>query len=414
MNPSPFKHDWRMVLNDALEGRWAYRRWTLMAVGLLMLAGCGGSEHIDHYAAPKSEAIAQRHGIQPGERQAQAPAEPVPARMLAAVVLHDDQGWFFKLTGPPEAVKDQTAAFRKFIESVHFVRSLPKWELPSGWHEEPGTAMRFATLRVPTAGPSLELSVINLPSDNENKDQYLLANINRWRGQLGLPPTDLAELPKQLTTIKLKEGEAALVDFEGQSTSGGMGGGMGGPLAGRRGGPFSGDVTAEGRAPHPPTMAETGDAGGGQPAEIHFDTPPGWHQAPAGGMRKAAFDIGDPEKHALVTVIDLGPEAGGLLANVNRWRGQLQLQPIGEDELEKQVKQLPVDGKQGQYVELFGPLTIEPRQATLAVMVEHGGLNWFIKLSGDASIARHEKPHFEHFVKSLQLGPPASAEKAEQ
>ena len=69
--------------------------------------------------------------------------------MLAAVVLHDGQGWFFKVTGPPEAVQGHAAAFRKFIGSVHFVRSQPKWEVPSGWREEPGTAMRFATIRVP-------------------------------------------------------------------------------------------------------------------------------------------------------------------------------------------------------------------------------------------------------------------------
>ncbi|HEX3657892.1 MAG TPA: hypothetical protein VHV55_19040 [Pirellulales bacterium] len=402
-----------MVLNDALEGRPGRRlpirqaranaalRWTLAAAGMLLLAGCGGSEHIDHYSTPKPEAIDRQHGIVPGEQQARAPAEPVPTRMLAAVVLHARQGWFFKLTGPPKAIEDQATAFRKFVESLHFVRSLPKWELPSGWREEPGTAMRFATIRVPSAEHSLELSVINLPNDNEDKDQYLLANINRWRSQLGLPPTVSAELPKQITTLKLKEGEASLVDFEGEMASGG---GMGGPFAGRRRGPFSGDVTAEGRAPHPPMTAETSEAGGEQPAEIHFDTPPGWKQAPAGGMRKAAFDIGDPEKHALVTVIDLGSEAGGLLANVNRWRGQLQLPEISEDELHSHVKQLPVDEKKGQYIELFGLATVEPRQGTLAVMVEHGGKNWFVKLSGDASIVRREKPHFEHFVKSLHFG----------
>jgi hypothetical protein len=409
-----------MVLIDASKGRSGRRRWirgslakaagrwTLVVAALLVIAGCGGSEHIDHYSIPKPETIAQRHGIQPDEPHDQPPAAPVPARMLAAVALHDDQGWFFKLTGPPEAVKGQSAAFRKFVESLHFVRSLPKWELPSGWREEPGMAMRFATIRIPAAGHSLELTVVNLPNDEENRDQYLLANVNRWRGQLGLPHIDLAELPKQITTLPLKEGEATLVDFEGQSVSGGMGG----PFAGRRGGPFSGASTSERRPPHPPMIAEHGPAAGEQPAEIHFEIPPGWNQAPAGGMRKAAFDVGDAEKHALVTVIDLGPEAGGLLANVNRWRGQLQLPPISQDELAKQVKPLPVDGQKGDYVELFGPATVEPRQATLAVMVEQGGKNWFIKLSGEASIAQREKPHFEAFARSLRLSPQASADKA--
>jgi len=400
-----------MVLNDAFHSRPAGRQSGLLAIGLLLIAGCGSSEQIAHYSIPKS--------IHADDQPEQAPAEPVPTRMLAAVALHGDQGWFFKLTGPPEAVKEQAAAFGKFVESVHFVRAQPKWELPSGWREEPGMAMRFATIRVPAAEHSLELTVVNLPNDGENEDQYLLANVNRWRGQLGLPPIDLAELPRQIKTLHLKEGEATLVDFEGQSVSGGMGG----PFAGRRGGPFSGGAvsggpiasgsTSERRPPHPPMTAETAQPDGGQPSSIHFEIPPGWNQAPASGMRKAAFDIGDPEKHALVTVIDLGPEAGGLLANVNRWRGQLQLQPVSEEELSKQVKQLPVDGKKGDYVDLLGSPTVEPRQAMLAVMVEHGGMTWFIKLTGDASIARREKPHFEQFVKSLRLGPQAADDQAE-
>ena len=85
-----------------------------------------------------------------------------------------------------------------------------------------------------------------------------------------------------------------------------------------------------------------------------------------------------------MTVIALGPEAGSFLANVNRWRQQLQLEPITDAELPDQSKHLQVDGREGDYVELLGPEDRKPRKAMLAVMVKHGGKSWFIKLAGDA------------------------------
>jgi hypothetical protein len=393
---------------------WAAGGPVLLALALLLIAGCD-SEQIDHYSIPKPEAIAQRHGIEPGEHEPKAPAEPVPTRMLAAVVLHGGEGWFFKLMGPPKAVREQAAAFRKFVESVHFVRSLPKWEIPAGWREEPGTARRFATIRVPAAERSLELTVVNLPKAAGDDEQYLLANINRWRGQLGLPDVDLAELPKQISAVKLKEGEATLVDFEGESAAGGgmggpFGGGgfAGGPFSGRARVPMAGNRAADGRAPHPPMSGGVADFGPGHPSPITFETPTGWVAGPSDRMRKAAFGVGDEEKHALITVIDLGPEAGSLLANVNRWRGQLQLPPITEGELPQEVRHLPVDGQRGDYVELKSSEGTQPRQAMLAVMVPHGGKKWFIKMVGDGAIVEREKPHFEAFVRSLRLGPQAA------
>ena len=37
-------------------------------------------------------------------------------------------------------------------------------------------------------------------------------------------------------------------------------------------------------------------------------------------------------------------DAGGVLANVNRWRGQVDLAPVKQAELEKQIASLDVSG----------------------------------------------------------------------
>lgn len=83
-----------------------------------------------------------------------------------------------------------------------------KWTLPKGWTEEKGGGMRFATLKAPTPG-KLDISVVYLPGDAGGE----LANVNRWRGQIGLPPWDAAALGKARTALKAKAGAVAAFDF---------------------------------------------------------------------------------------------------------------------------------------------------------------------------------------------------------
>ena len=83
-----------------------------------------------------------------------------------------------------------------------------KWTLPNGWTETPGSGMRYATLTPPDAG-KVELSVVVLPGPAGGE----LANVNRWRGQIGLPPIDEAALAGARTPVKCKAGTVAVFDF---------------------------------------------------------------------------------------------------------------------------------------------------------------------------------------------------------
>lgn len=91
-----------------------------------------------------------------------------------------------------------------------------KWTLPKGWTEAPGTGMRFATLTAPVGG-RLETTVVVLPGPAGGE----LANVNRWRGQIGMAPLDEAGLAKARTTLKTKAGALNLYDFtsDGQTKS---------------------------------------------------------------------------------------------------------------------------------------------------------------------------------------------------
>ncbi len=83
-----------------------------------------------------------------------------------------------------------------------------KWTLPKGWADEPAGGMRFATLKVPVTG-KIDASVVVLPGTAGGE----LANVNRWRGQIGLPPIDEAQLAKERTVLKTKAGDLSVFDF---------------------------------------------------------------------------------------------------------------------------------------------------------------------------------------------------------
>ncbi|TBR26358.1 hypothetical protein EPO15_00275 [bacterium] len=85
------------------------------------------------------------------------------------------------------------------------------WKAPAGWTEKAGAGMRRATFVVPgSAGPA-DLSVISLPGDAGGD----LPNVNRWRGQIGLPAWDEASFKKGAVKVPSKAGTFTLVDLSG-------------------------------------------------------------------------------------------------------------------------------------------------------------------------------------------------------
>jgi hypothetical protein len=156
----------------------------------------------------------------------------------------------------------------------------------------------------------------------------------------------------------------------------------------------------ESRVPLPPPTADA--------PSLAFDTPKGWTSRSAGGMRKAAFVVQDGSQKVEITAIDLSAAAGGLLANVNRWRGQIKLPEITQAELDKTAGRIQVADVEGHFVELVGPEAVKPRQAILAVVAVRGEQAWFFKLWGDAELALREKSPFQEFVKSVRFSAPKS------
>jgi hypothetical protein len=132
--------------------------------------------------------------------------------------------------------------------------------------------------------------------------------------------------------------------------------------------------------------------------------PESWKEIPpsraAGEFQ--AFQVVDGDKTAKVTISSLG---GSLLDNINRWRHlQLGLDPIDQEQLQKDRREIDVDGAPGYYADLTGESPQRGRQRILGVIAERGGRQWFFKMMGAPDLVEKQKPAFEAFVKSVRFG----------
>ncbi len=71
--------------------------------------------------------------------------------------------------------------------------------------------MRKAAFEVASTAGRVEITLIDL--DRAAGDR--LANINRWRGQVGLPPITEAELPKAITSVSIAGQMGDFVELPG-------------------------------------------------------------------------------------------------------------------------------------------------------------------------------------------------------
>ena len=145
-------------------------RKPLWIVAVFLVAACGKDE-VAHFRVPKSD---------PGSTPAPGAMGAPPAAGL-----------------PPPPDESTTGSLR--------------WALPKGWTETRSAGgMRYATIK-PTAQGKIEVSVTVFPGPAGGE----LANVNRWRNQIGLPPVEEAALAKDRKTLKSPAGSVALFDYTG-------------------------------------------------------------------------------------------------------------------------------------------------------------------------------------------------------
>lgn len=115
------------------------------------------------------------------------------------------------------------------------------------------------------------------------------------------------------------------------------------------------------------------------------------------------FRAGEGEKTADVVVMALRGDGGGLAANVNRWRNQVQLKPLDNADALKSLAPIKVDGRDAHLLDITGTNSKDKPERIVAAVASHGGQTVFVKLSGSPAAVGDQKEAFDEFVKSLRF-----------
>lgn len=137
----------------------------------------------------------------------------------------------------------------------------------------------------------------------------------------------------------------------------------------------------------PPAAAEAG---------LAWTLPKGWTDEAGSGMRYATIKPTTPKVD--VSVIVLPGPAGGELANVNRWRGQLGLQPIDESAMNAARKALKAPAGA---ISVYDFSDGQKKNRLIAGLTVLNGSTWFVKMTGEAAAVNAARPDFLNLLQSL-------------
>ena len=375
---------------------------------LLLAAGC----HQDKVRV---------YQVTDNQEQSAQPAAPAPA-------TNSSDNTAALLTGHPEVSSMGNSQMPGGVVASDVQNAEPlTWTTPPGWTSVPPSEMRVASFKVAgDNGAQADVSVVPLSGTGGGD----FANVNRWRGQVGLQDASDDVLQNSAENIEAGGQPAQLFDIAGQSPDNGKPAGILGVIQHRddttwffkmtgdanlieqqkpefiaflKSLSFAPAQTTTELPPGHPAIDDTAPAAAGPVStegQPSWQVPADWQQADGGQFLVAKFMItGGDGATATVNVSSSAGDGGGFTANVNRWRGQLGLPPANEF----LTITFPVNGGQGQLVNLSGTNVQTGHAADLqGIMITLPDRTWFYKLMGDPHVVESQKAVFTTFVKGVK------------
>lgn len=314
-----------------------------------------------------------------------------------------------------------------------------EWRLPAGWMEtvSGGGGMRYATFLVEGLhGHDVDVSIVPIPDMRGGE----LANVNRWRGQVGLGDITESELDEQAEEISIGEFEGRLFDMTSESPvihgshhqrilaaalpkpdrtwyfkMSGVAETVGEQKAAFL--EFLKSLKMEEPEPSamraamaPSMMSSMGGAGGVSAPPLvekpDWKTPDGWVEAPGSSMRIGTFHVKrEGAEKSEIAVTRFPGTVGTPHGNIVRWRGQVGLGPVEATEVDRYVRDLGWEGVDATLVDTSGIREGErdtASQRIMTVIVFKEGYSWFFKHTGDPDSVGQEEKNLIEFAKSAQ------------
>jgi hypothetical protein len=311
-------------------------------------------------------------------------------------------------------------------------------KVPADWQEAPPGEMRVASYHVKGKdGKMADVSVIPLPG-MAGRD---IDNVNRWRGQVGLAPVSEGELGKLAETVQVGGQQGKLYEMAGQNSGSGEKNRILAAIVRRpdaawffkmvgddalvaeqksafvdylKSFSFAGGNsapaeagTANGLPPsHPPIGNITPAAAAPTSSEgkPEWQVPAGWKAIDGGQFLVAKFIVsGSDNSQAAVNVSMSAGDGGGVLGNVNRWRGQLGLNQLSQAEVDKLVTSVDIEGGKAMLVDMSGTdVKSGAKTRLVGAIVSKSQQTWFYKLMGPAPLVEQQKDTFTKFVQTVK------------
>ena len=287
--------------------------------------------------------------------------------------------------------------------------------------------MRVGSFSISKDNRTADVSVIPLRGEAGGE----LENVNRWRKQVGLGPISQAELAREAKKVDISGTEGRLFEISGAASDAGRTNIIAATL-GHDGTTWFFKMMGEDSLVREEKDAfvrflksvrfdESGERVAGAPVnrpmstnvkqvppaaagEPSWDIPANWQEQPPQQMVLHSYVIVDGQGgKANVTITTFPGSVGGTLANVNRWRNQLSLEPVEQSDLPKMASSLDVLGGKAMLVDMTGSDKKTNQKARLiTAIVAREGSTWFYKLMGDEPVVAREKETFIKFVQTVR------------
>ena len=325
------------------------------------------------------------------------------------------------------------------------------WSLPSGWREVRAGQMQFAAFAVDPEHSDATLSVLALPREQNE----LTPNVNRWEGQLGLPPSSPEAAHHLATHLDLEGGiHADVIDLTGTNQrseqkepqrliSAIVPHGTLTWFFTLKGSPdvvanqkanfdafvrslkFKAGSDREPEEPHPQLAMAAGPAAAAKDDHEHHEgdghdhgppvkaaekvnwgaLPAGWTEDPAPRTMRVhtlLVEEGGKEGEVIVTRFPQNG-VGPLLQNINRWRSQVGLDPT-DDPKTAPARDLTVMGERGAAFDMEGPAKDgQPAKRQIVAMTAQAGNFWFIRFVGPKELIDAQQKPFEKLLNDARF-----------
>ena len=140
-----------------------------------------------------------------------------------------------------------------------------------------------------------------------------------------------------------------------------------------------------------------------------WTTPEGWQEGPPSQMRLIDFKFGPKQEGECYLSAMPGP-AGGLAANINRWRGQMGQPALTDADIEKLPRKTLL-GTEAHFVTIDGDFKGVGAEASqsgyrmLGIIQQAPELTIFVKMTGPKDLVEKNAAAFDAFCGSVKFRP---------